>query len=159
MDIQQTDLIKQIAFDCTKTFQLFNLSQTDALIFSYLYIRNEPYSVDDLSEELGQSKTSIHNSIRNLAKFNLIYKVWVKGSRKHFYQAYNDLHKHLQQVIQKSWIELIDNRITNLTTSLKGVSRGTDYELLQTKIEELLTFHMTLKASSETFFNKKPSQE
>lgn len=162
MKKETTNLVKQLAFECSQSFQLFNLTKAESLIFSYLYIQEKPYTVDTLSNELGQSKTSIHTSIRSLTNLNLVHRVWIKGSRKYFYQAYTDLNKHMQQVIQKNWIELFDQQLNGLSVYLKDISFDEQHERsskLQEKLKKLIEFHRLIKSSSESFINRKPSHD
>lgn len=56
-------------------------------IYALLFISEEPLSLDDISDQLGVSKSNVSVNIRMLEDYNLVRKVWVKGSRKDYYAA------------------------------------------------------------------------
>lgn len=56
-------------------------------IYALLFINNEPLSLDEISEMLQVSKSNISINIRLLEDYQLVRKVWVKGSRRDFYAA------------------------------------------------------------------------
>ncbi len=59
-------------------------------IYALLFLSREPLSLDEVSEILQVSKGNISVNIRLLEDLKLVKKVWVKGSRKDFYEANRD---------------------------------------------------------------------
>ncbi|MBI2339298.1 MAG: hypothetical protein HYU99_02870 [Deltaproteobacteria bacterium] len=60
-------------------------------IFALLYLSPEPLSLDDIVADLGVSKGNVSINIRVLEDFKLVKKVWVKGTRRDYYQAVDTL--------------------------------------------------------------------
>lgn len=56
-------------------------------IYALLFLSPKPLSLDDIVTELGVSKGSVSVNIRLLEDFKLAKKVWVKGSRRDYYEA------------------------------------------------------------------------
>src|SRR5699024_2615615 len=77
----------QIITTTTKTFELFGLTPVESQLFVYLYLTGEPQTLDEMSEALGKSKTSMSTNIRRLASLNLVSQVWKRGVRKDLYTA------------------------------------------------------------------------
>ncbi|HCU24945.1 MAG TPA: hypothetical protein DF383_08005, partial [Deltaproteobacteria bacterium] len=59
-------------------------------IYALLFLSREPLSLDDISETLQVSKGNVSVNIRLLEEFKLVKKIWVKGSRRDFYEANRD---------------------------------------------------------------------
>lgn len=59
-------------------------------IYALLFLSREPLSLDDISDILQVSKGNVSVNIRLLEEFKLVKKVWVKGSRRDFYEANRD---------------------------------------------------------------------
>jgi len=65
----------------------FALSRIAGQIYGLLFISPEPLSLDSMTRRLRVSKGSVSMNIRELEKWGAVRKVWVKGSRKDYYQA------------------------------------------------------------------------
>ena len=64
-------------------------------IFSMLFLMRRPLSLDEISDILKTSKGNVSVNIRLLEDNGLVRKVWVKGSRKDYYEAARDYPKKL----------------------------------------------------------------
>lgn len=80
------DRINQI---CNK----FGLNNIMAQLYAILYLNNKPMSLTDMVERLKISKGSISINIRALERYGAVRRVWVKGSRRDYYEAENDISK------------------------------------------------------------------
>ncbi|MFH1874623.1 MAG: hypothetical protein ABH859_05490 [Pseudomonadota bacterium] len=63
------------------------INKAGGQIYALLFLSAEPLSLDCISERLSLSKSNVSINIRLLEDFNLVRKVWVKGSRKDYYAA------------------------------------------------------------------------
>ncbi len=63
------------------------INKAGGQIYALLFLSDEPLSLDEISKRLGISKSNVSINIRLLEDFNLVRKVWVKGSRKDYYAA------------------------------------------------------------------------
>lgn len=64
-------------------------------IYALLFLSRAPLSLDDISEILSVSKGNISVNVRLLEELKLVKKVWVKGSRRDFYEANRDYPRKL----------------------------------------------------------------
>lgn len=71
----------------------FGLNGFVATLYGFLYLNIRPYSLDELTGTLSVSKGNVSINIRLLEKLGIVKKVWVKGSRKDYYQAEPDIKK------------------------------------------------------------------
>ena len=60
-------------------------------MYALLYISSEPVSLDEITHILKVSKGNVSVNIRVLERWGAVKKVWVKGSRRNFYKANEDI--------------------------------------------------------------------
>lgn len=138
----------QLITEFTKTIELFGLSTLESRLFAYLYITNEPKTLDDMSEALGKSKTAMSTSIRSLAHLNLVSQVWKKGVRKDVYKANSQLFKLFINFYMRKWIDSTAQQKEALEELAEEANKlryneedtGEHAELL-TRIDDIMTFH------------------
>ncbi len=100
-------------------------------LYALLYLSEKPLSLDDMVKRLAISKGSASINIRELEEKGAVKKIWMKGSRKNFYEAETNLTKivrdritlsarwrmdEIRNIIQKSE-ELIQNAKENSNDS------------------------------------------
>ncbi|MCG2712869.1 MAG: ArsR family transcriptional regulator [Candidatus Omnitrophica bacterium] len=59
-------------------------------LYVLLFFSEKPLSLDEIMEKLGISKGYVSTNIRALERWQAVRKVWVKGTRKDFYEANTD---------------------------------------------------------------------
>jgi HTH-type transcriptional regulator, glycine betaine synthesis regulator len=75
------------------------LSETAGKIFAVLYLSPGPLSLDELSREVGTSKGNASVQVRELLELGMVRKVWVRRSRRDYYEAVTDLWTIAAEVI------------------------------------------------------------
>ena len=60
-------------------------------MYAFLYISSDPVSLDEITDILKVSKGNVSVNIRVLERWGAVKKVWVKGSRRNFYKAKEDI--------------------------------------------------------------------
>ena len=75
------------------------LSRVIGQLYAMLFLSNQPLCLDDMAERLKISKGNASVNIRELEKLGVVRKVWVKGSRRDFYEAELDLEKLIKNGI------------------------------------------------------------
>jgi len=91
------------------------INRVGGQIYALLFLSDEPLSLDDVSERLGVSKSNISINIRMLEEFNLVRKVWVKGSRKDYYAAERTYPKK----VLKDFLDKIRGTLTDAITTIE----------------------------------------
>lgn len=124
---------------------MFNLSPLESRLFVCLYLSEKPMTLDDMSEALGKSKTSMSTSARNLSELNLISRVWKKGVRKDLYEANSNLFKTFMNSHIKQHSSLI-SRQKEVIIDIEGQLK--DNKTLQKQIQDIIAFHSEM----ESFF-------
>jgi DNA-binding MarR family transcriptional regulator len=77
------------------------LSQQQGRIFALLYLSDGPLSLDQIAEELEQSKSNVSINIRTLVEWHLVKRRRVSGSRRDHYEAATDFFRALQEIFER----------------------------------------------------------
>ena len=78
----------------------FGLNNIMAQLYAVLYFVNKPLSLDDMVEKLKISKGSVSVNIRALERYGIARRIWVKGSRRDYYEAEQDITKVIMDRIK-----------------------------------------------------------
>lgn len=135
----------------SKTIELFGLSTLEARQFAYLYLKNEPQTLDEMSEALGKSKTAMSTGIRSLADLQLASQVWRKGTRKDLYVANRQLFKAFMNFYFRKWTDKTEQQKEALEEIIDRAKDATGpeeelQELLE-RTEEIIKFHEQIEAA------------
>lgn len=108
----------------------FGLNKFIAQLYAVLYLSEKPLSLDDLVEKLGASKGNISLNIRELEKWGAVKNVWVKGSRKDYYEADTDVRKVFSNKLKLSVAKRID-QVSNMLDEFKELVDSAEGELTE----------------------------
>jgi len=78
----------------------FGLNNIIAQLYAILYLSSKPLSLDDMVERLKISKGSASTNMRALERYGAARKIWIKGSRKDYYEAETDIVKVILERIK-----------------------------------------------------------
>ncbi len=79
-----------------RTAETFGLSRLLGQIYTLLYLRDVPLSLDQIIAELSVSKASVSIACRQLQTFGAVRRITQKGNRRDFYEAVQDFRGLLQ---------------------------------------------------------------
>jgi len=85
----QNILLDKINLVCNKV----GLNNIMAQLYAILYLNSKPLSLDDMVEQLEISKGSVSINIRALERYGVVRRIWVRGSRRDYYEAEGDITK------------------------------------------------------------------
>jgi DNA-binding transcriptional regulator GbsR (MarR family) len=77
------------------------LTQLQGRIFGLLYLQERPLSLDEITDELQQSKSNVSVQIRGLLDWQLVRQLRVPGSRRDHYQAATDFWRVMQAIVER----------------------------------------------------------
>jgi DNA-binding transcriptional regulator GbsR (MarR family) len=77
------------------------LSQLQGRIFALLYLTPEQLSLDQIADELQQSKSNISVNIRGLVEWHLVRRVSVERSRKDHYEAATNFWLVMREIMER----------------------------------------------------------
>ncbi|MFD1850002.1 GbsR/MarR family transcriptional regulator [Oceanobacillus bengalensis] len=141
-------IMQEIMIEFSKTVEMFGLTPLEARLFSFLYLSEKPLTLDDMSDALGKSKTSMSTNIRSLLELNLVTRVWKKGVRKDLYEANSQLFKAFMNFYLKNWIDQANQQKNSLEEIEKNIKRAKNNEeltALKEGLKHIIGFHRQLE--------------
>ncbi|WP_405104263.1 GbsR/MarR family transcriptional regulator [Paenibacillus sp. FSL K6-1217] len=138
-----------------KNMDLYGITLSIGHLYGYMYFKEGPVTLDELSSNMGMSKTSMSTGVRTLLDLKMIDKVWGKGTRKDLFEVVPDWHQNFSDYFSIKWRKAVEGNMTALNKSLAEIRQmKIDYadepdttRLLHTdeiKIEEAIKYYRWL---------------
>ena len=147
-----------------KLAESFGLNKSVAQLYAVLYLSDKPLSLDELVDKLKVSKGNISLNIRELEAWGAVRNVWVKGSRKDYYEAEPNIKHAFINKLKLSMQKRID-QVSEMVEEFKGIIESANGELTDEekkiaknykerlrKIEEMKALASKALAIAEKFF-------
>ena len=113
------------------TTQSFGAGRVIGQVYAYLYFGEEPRTLDDMRDALAISKGSASITVRQLEQWGAVQRVWVRGDRKDYYKARDQLGKILKAAILETvgqrmgdYAALLDEADVDLAKAAKNKENG-----------------------------------
>lgn len=137
---------KRITESIAQNIHLYGLPPSAGRQFGMMFFENRPLTLDDMSAELGMSKTSMSTSIRSLSEAKLVDRVWERGVRKDLYEVKDDWYQIFVDMFTVKWrraVSLHTAAIRKSLVELKELKKADDITdelrtIIDTDIEKLL---------------------
>lgn len=126
LELAQDKFIESIGKLCDS----FGLNRFFAQLYAVLYMSDKPLSLDDIAERLKVSKGNISVNIRELENWGAVKSVWVKGSRKDYYEANLDIKKIISDKV-KSGIRRRVDEVSNMIDEFNSIVNSSLGELTE----------------------------
>ncbi|WP_017729520.1 hypothetical protein [Halalkalibacterium ligniniphilum] len=128
---------EQFINEMSNNIYLYGLSPSAGRLYGTVLFSDHPMTLDEMSQSLGMSKTSMSTGIRSLLDANMVERVWQKGVRKDLYKTEEDWYKSFSTVFIKRWRSSVDNNllaVKQMRSTLQELAE-TDNDDLQATIE------------------------
>ena len=133
------------------------VSKVGGQIYSLLFLSRSPMSLDEIGEVLKLSKGNISVNVRMLEEAGLVKKVWVKGTRKDYYEARRDYPRKFLKAFFDRVREGVDeslrviNRCRALFEEASKKSLGEEKEDAAFMVSQLILLDSFYQAASRVF--------
>lgn len=124
--------------EIAKNIHLYDLSPSTGRLYGTVFFSEEPMTLDEMSEQMGMSKTSMSTGIRSLVDANMVERVWEKGIRKDLYKTENDWYKSFSTVFIKRWRQATEmnlEAIRETEDQLRKIYLDTTEDEIRQKVE------------------------
>ncbi|MEQ8174210.1 MAG: hypothetical protein ABRQ26_03990 [Syntrophomonadaceae bacterium] len=85
-----------------KSYALYGLPDVLGRIYGVLFFADQPLGLEDIARELQVSKATVSVNIRLLEAVKNVRKVWVKGSRRDYYEAERNFSKIMVESLRSN---------------------------------------------------------
>lgn len=134
------DLIQELS----QNMHLYGISESVGRLYGTVLFTHEPVTLDEMSQSLGMSKTSMSTGMRVLTEANMVEKAWKKGVRKDLYQPVDDWYKSFSTTFVKRWkVSVVNNlqavhRMRDALQDMEQQQMNTvDYTAVQADLQTL----------------------
>ncbi|KGX90777.1 GbsR/MarR family transcriptional regulator [Pontibacillus marinus] len=94
---------KRIVDQIATNMQLYGVPSTVGRLLGTIYYNKAPMTLDEMTEELGMSKTRMSQAVRELSENNLATKHYEKGVRKDKYSVEQDYYQTFISLFSSNW--------------------------------------------------------
>lgn len=139
-EIAQDKLLGRIGKLCSS----FGLNGLLAQLYTILYLSEKPLSLDEMAEKLKISKGSVSINIRELEKWGAVKNLWVKGSRKDYYEANLDVKQVILNKV-KSGVQRRMTEVEKMLDEFKDIVQSSSGELTEEEKNILKVYEERIK--------------
>lgn len=101
MDEQINEFLDELVYGVSNLAGSLGINRVAGQLYVLLFLSERPLSLDEMTQKLKISKGHVSTNIRALERWQAVRKIWVKGSRKDYYQANpNTIHIIVSQLKQ-----------------------------------------------------------
>jgi HTH-type transcriptional regulator, glycine betaine synthesis regulator len=104
-----------------KNMDLYGITLSIGHLYGQMYFHDGPITLDEMSQTMGMSKTSMSTGVRTLMDLKMIDKVWGKGSRKDLYEVVPDWYANFSDYFSIKWRKAVESNMSALTKSLTDI--------------------------------------
>lgn len=104
-----------------KNMDLYGVTLSIGHLYGYMYFKQGPVTLDELSQSLGMSKTSMSTGVRTLLDLKMIEKVWGKGTRKDLFEPSSDWYQTFSDYFSIKWRKAVESNMNVMNRSLKEI--------------------------------------
>lgn len=123
-------------------------------IYGLLYLSPQPLSLQEICEELGISKGSASQGIRQLLAWGAVRSVWIPGSRREHFTAVTDF----SQILRRTYTELFKERIERAKIRLAELQQLLEQELNEGILSEEEARHVRQRLEALEHFRRRVQQ-
>lgn len=122
----------------------FGLNRFIAQLYAVLYLSSKPLSLDEITEKLKVSKGNVSINIRELENWGAVRSIWVKGSRKDYYEANLDIKGVILKKVKTGMQKRI-GETSDMISGFKSMIQAQGENLSQEDVERIKIYEERLK--------------
>ncbi|WP_409853753.1 GbsR/MarR family transcriptional regulator [Anaerobacillus sp.] len=137
--------------EIAKNIHLYDISHSVGRLYGTLFFSEDPMTLDEMSEALGMSKTSMSTGIRSLLDADMVERVWEKGIRKDLYRTEEDWYRSFSNVFITRWRNSTEQNmkaIQETKSMLELLNNRTEIA----KVKELIQLDLTKLSQAEAYY-------
>jgi DNA-binding transcriptional regulator GbsR (MarR family) len=131
------------------------LTQLQGRIFGLLYLQPQPLSLDDITDELQQSKSNVSVQVRGLVDWQLVRQVKVPGSRKDHYAAATDFWRVMQEILERRFRWNLRQVLATVDEADRSLD-ATDDEFTRDRLTAMRNYFLAVDAGLGAFSRGEP---
>lgn len=142
-------MIGQIA----ENMKAYGFPETIGIVMGIIYYEGKALSLDELSEKTGMSKTRMSQVMREMVDLNIAEKVYVKGSRKDFYNVEQDYHQTFISLFTSNWKRVISRNVHTVNRNREDIQEILDDEQASEAVKKQARAYLSEIEEIEGFYD------
>jgi DNA-binding transcriptional regulator GbsR (MarR family) len=114
----------------------WGISRVMAEIYALLYVSEQPLTLEEMSRTLKTSRSNISTNVRMLLDLSVVHRVIIRGERKDYYSAEEDITKVAKLLALAKKRKELDPAMEIVETTLASATTAGD-ETVARRMEEL----------------------
>jgi len=134
----------------------FGLNNIMAQLYAVSYLHGRCMSLDEMVKQLKISKGSVSVNIRALERYGAVRKIWIKGSRKDYYEAEPDIVKVIMDRVKsmaQNRLRAIDDMIDSPYHVLSSINHSSEEKEAIKTFKERMDKLRELQSKAQSLFN------
>jgi DNA-binding transcriptional regulator GbsR (MarR family) len=132
------------------------LTQLQGRIFGLLYLRAGPMSLDDITDELQQSKSNVSVQVRGLVDWQLVRQIRVVGSRKDHYVAATDFWRVMQEIMERRFRWNLRQVLATVEEAERSLTTARADDFARDRLNSLRDYFLAVDAGLGAFSRGEP---
>lgn len=132
------------------------LTQLQGRIFGLLYLQAEPMSLDDITDELQQSKSNVSVQVRGLVDWQLVRQIRVVGSRKDHYGAATDFWRVMKEILERRFRWNLRQVLATVEEAEGGLNAGQTDDFARGRLNSIREYFLAVDAGLGAFSRGEP---
>lgn len=132
-----------------RSAQRLGLPRSLGQVFAALYLSPAPLGLQDLMDQLHISKGNASMSVRQLADWGAIKRIWIKGDRRDYYRVEENLGQVIKSFLDnmlKPRLSSSGNQLNEMTQDLDSIKVKDEHkEFYQERISKLKKVHSRIR--------------
>lgn len=137
--------------EIAKNIHLYGISQSVGRLYGTVFFSEAPMTLDEMSDALGMSKTSMSTGIRMLVEAQMVERVWEKGIRKDLYKTEEDWYRSFSNVFITRWRQATEQNMLAIQET-KEMLQILDKKTTVGKVKELIRLDITKLQQAEDYY-------
>ena len=104
-----------------RIMEFWGFRRTMGRIWTVLYLAERPLSAQDLRDRLQLSSGAVSMTLKELARWGTVRKVWIQGERRDHFTAEGDLWKMVSRVFRERELEQVHEVVADLERALEAL--------------------------------------
>jgi DNA-binding transcriptional regulator GbsR (MarR family) len=129
---------EKVIHSIAQNMDLYGINSSMGRLYGTMLFQHEAMTLDEMTDALGMSKTSMSTGVRALLEIDMVQRTWKKGVRKDLYMVEEDWYKTFIELFTTRWrkgIEMNEEEITEASQDLIELASSTTDEELKALIE------------------------
>lgn len=137
--------------EVSKNIHLYDISHSVGRLYGTVFFSEDAMTLDEMSDALGMSKTSMSTGIRALLEADMVERVWEKGIRKDLYKTEDDWYKSFSNVFINRWRNATEQNMIAIQET-KQMLRDLNEKTNSEKIKSLIQLDLNKLIQAEAYY-------